>query len=496
MISTLDQVIIGIYLTGTVAVGILCKGRQSNTKDYFLAGGRMGSFFQSLLVGLSLAATMFSGISLLAFPSVVYSEGIGMMLGILTLPGMYFILRYWFLPPYLHADLSHPYEIIERKLGPQMRTVAAGMFMLLRLGWMAALIYAPTVAILAVAGLPDSWFWPLILVVGLSSTLYTTIGGIRGVIVTDAIQFVVIAMAIVLTLGLILFRIPASLGQIFSFLSEKELLHMVDVSPDPRKVFTVWSVCIGWTISRCGQYMADQMSLQRYLASKDVRSASRSFLINVLGAMGITGFLVFIGLAVRAWYHFAPDGNLPKDVDMIFPYFVATQLPTGISGLFLAAILAATVSSMSSGINALAATVTLDFRNRIWRRSSPRGDLWFARVISAVTGTAATIAAGFVGNLGSIFDITQSVLGVFLGPLFGCMYFAIGNRRIRKGALFVGLATGFGVGVWITFSVVASIWVAAAACFTTIGVTYAGSIRMPNHHPIDMRKELPCEKVS
>jgi solute:Na+ symporter, SSS family len=171
MLSTPDIAIIGVYLAGTVAAGILAKGRQANTGGYFLAGGAMRGFFQNVLVGLSLAATMFSGISMLAFPSVVYSEGIGMLLAVLVLPGLYFIVRYWFLPRYMPEGLTHPYEIIERNLGSGMRTAAAGMFILLRVGWMAALIYAPTVAIMACTALPESWFWPIILIVGLSSTL-------------------------------------------------------------------------------------------------------------------------------------------------------------------------------------------------------------------------------------------------------------------------------------------------------------------------------------
>jgi solute:Na+ symporter, SSS family len=274
---------------------------------------------------------------------------------------------------------------------------------------------------------------------------------------------------------LILIRIPAGAGQVVSFLRENGSLQLMDFSFDPRKVFTVWSVCIGMTVSRCGTYMADQMSLQRFIASGDMRSASRSFLINIFGAMAVTGSLVFVGLAILAWYHFVPDANLPADADQVFPYFIATQLPTGLTGIFLAAILAATVSSMTSGINALSATLTLDFRNRFWGRRSPGGDLWFAKVSSAAIGTVATVSAGFIGVLGSIFDITQALLGVFLGPLFGCMYFAVGKRPVCRGALLAGMVLGLLAGGGVTFSEIASIWVAAIALFVTIAITYLGT---------------------
>ncbi len=364
MLHYSDIVIICVYLSGTALIGILSRGRQRDIDDYFLASRGMGSVFQTILVGLSLAATMFSGISFLAFPSVVYSDGIGMLLAIIMLPFMYFILHYWFLPRFFKVSHSHPYGIIEKNLGPNIRTIAAGMYVLLRIGWMAALIYAPTIAIIAAAGLSSTWLIPLILVIGITGTVYTTIGGIRGVIVTDALQFVIIAVGIAFTIGLILFKIPADFPTMVGFLKENGSLKLLDFSLDPKKVFTVWSIGIGMTVSRCGQYMADQMSLQRYIASGDVRASSRSFLINVFGAMGVTALLVFVGLLIRAWYHFVPDENLPIKVDKIFPYFVASQLPRGLTGIVLAALLAATISSMTSGINTLAATITFDFKTR------------------------------------------------------------------------------------------------------------------------------------
>ncbi len=221
----------------------------------------MRSTFQSLLVGLSIAATLFSGISFLTYPSIVYSHGIAVLLVLVCFPLSWLLLKFWFLPRFLTTGIKYPYDVIENKLGSHLRTLAAAMYILLRIGWMAALIYAPTIAILAAANLDDSWFWPIVLIIGLSSTFYTTLGGIRSVIVTDAIQFVVIAFGIILTVGFILFKLPVSFAEMFQSLQSRGSLKMFDYSLDPTKTFTVWSIMIGYSVATMGMYMADQMSL-------------------------------------------------------------------------------------------------------------------------------------------------------------------------------------------------------------------------------------------
>jgi SSS family solute:Na+ symporter len=476
MLDIIDVIIIVVYLVGTITIGIACRGRQKNTDDYFLAGGRMRSTFQSVLVGLSIAATLFSGISFLAYPSMAYSDGMVVLLSLVSFPIALLVLKFWFLPRLFRTGIKYPYDIIENSLGPNIRTLAAVMYMLLRIGWMAALIYAPTLALLAAANLSDNWFWPLVLIIGLSSTFYTTLGGIRGVIVTDAIQFVVIALGITLTIGFILVRLPVSLGEAYQYLQSKDLLRLFEFSLDPKKTFTLWSCLIGFTVATLSMYMADQMSLQRYLAAGQGKSADRAFTFNITGAILVIIMLVAVGLALAAWYHFVPESALPNEQDKIFPYFIATRLPVGIAGLLLAAILAATVSSMTSGINTLAATLTIDFRMRLGNRMTAEQQLRFGKIASLTIGLCATVIAGLVDRLGTIFDITQTLLGLFLGPLLTCIIVAIQRRSVNRIMLAVGMVAGvFAAGsiVWLKWS---SLWIAPTAFGVSIIITLLGTL--------------------
>lgn len=480
MLHWIDILIILVYICCTIAIGILCRGRQQNTEDYFTASGGMKSVFQSLLVGLSIAATLFSGISFLAYPSVVYSNGIGILLGVNGFILSWFVLRFWFLKRYLTGDAQHPYEIIEKTLGASARTMTAGLYVLLRVGWMAALIYAPTIAIMSAFGLGGHWFWPIVMIIGLSSTFYTTLGGIRGVVVTDAIQFVIIAVGLATTVGIVIARLPATFGQVIELLGQKGHFQLFDFSMDPTKLITVWTMLIAFNISNFSTYMADQMSLQRYLAAGDIKAASRSFLTNIIGVIIVSALLVVVGLSLTVWYHFTPDSGLPAEPDRVFPYFIATQLPVGCAGLVLAAIMAATMSSMTSGINTLSATLTLDFRGRFGKPLAHEKQLKFAKMCSLIIGVSSTVVAGFVGKLGTIFEMTQAILGLFLGPILTCMFFAIINYRVKFFCLATGVLSGFVAGAFVMFSAVANVWAAAVGFFVSLTFVYVISLFMKN----------------
>lgn len=494
MISTLDIVIVVVYLAGSVAAGLLSRGTRANTQDYFTAGGGMGSVFGTLIVGLSIAATLFSGISFINYPSVVYSSGILLFVGfvLVCMPASYVILRWWFLPRYLASGCVYPYDGVEARFGSAARVIASVLYVLMRIGWMATMIYAPTLAIMAMARIdPDNSaaFWTIVLVTGLSSTLYTVFAGIRGVIVTDAIQMVVIAVGIALTIGFALQQLPVPYGVAFDELKASGRLEWREFSLDPTKGFTFWTVAIGITVANLGNYLADQMSLQRYLATGNARSACRSFVVNVVGVVVVLALLAGVGLSLFVFYSHVSDPTLPAKTDQIFPHFVATRLPAGLCGLLLAALLAATMSSLTSGINALAGVLTLDFRERFGPPMGDAAKLRFAKVISLVIGVAATASAGLVASLGTLFDATQVILGVFAGPLLSCVALSVARFRCGGAAMCTGLLAGALVGIAVRmYTPVAVLWIAPIAAATT-ALLAVGLTPVLGAAPLPIRQE-------
>lgn len=474
--NLIDVVIIVVYLVVMVTVGILSRGPQETESDYFTGGFASSHWLGIVVVGLSIGATFFSGISMLAYPSVAYASGITIMLTVLTLPLSGIFVLTVFLPRFYAAGVREPYELIERKFNYPTRAIAAGMYVLLRIGWMGVLIYAPVLAIIAGSGISNDWLWPLVLLVGLSSTLYTTLGGIRGVLVTDAIQFLVMTLGVVGPIGYILWAAPVSWTGATAYLQESGRLQWFDFSVDPTNKFTFWSIMAGMLTANLALYVADQMSLQRYLASSDERSARRSFILNLCGVMLVVTLLIFLGLALSVWYAMIVDQAPPAEADRVFPDFVSTYLPPGAPGIIFAAILAATMSSMTSGINSLAGCLTMDFMGRLRPGYGHREKLFFARGASIAIGVLATLAAGIVQHLGSIFDIAQAVIGVFLGPLLACMLFTISHLAVSSRLMISGMLAGTVAGWFVAFSPASSLWVAPAATLVAMSLPALGII--------------------
>lgn len=461
----IDLTIMAVYIIAMVVIGLLSRGERETTADYFTAGGKLGqSWFTTIVVGISIAGTYFSGISFISYPSVTYQYGIILFVGAsaVCMPLTYLVLRYWFLPRYLGGNWQYPYDVVEHRFGPTTRTVAAGLFVLMRVGWMAAMIYAPTIAIMTMGKLGPEWFWPIVLITGISNTIYTVFSGIRGVIVTEAIQMCVIALGIGATIVFALKNLPVGFDVALADLKNSDRLSISNFSIDPTKSITFWTVMIGVTIANLANYVGDQMALQRYLATGTVKAGSRSFFVNFIGVTIVLALLGMVGLSLFVYYSHTVDPDLPTKADQVFPHFVQTKLPVGIAGLLLAALLAAT--SIPSGINTLAGVITLDFRMRFGPPMTEAQQLRFAKVISLLIGLAATGAAGIVGKLGTLFDLTQVVLGVFAGPLLACVMMSVSRLRASGEAMTIGLMCGSLLGVLLVmFTKIAALWISPLA---------------------------------
>jgi len=463
-VTTFDYVIIAVYMVGIIAAGLLSRGKQDSAEDYFSGGGSMGGFIGTLAIGLSVAATFFSGISFVAVPSITISEGSRVFFLFGAIVPSAVIVCAWFIPRYLAFGGLHPYEIIATRLGSRVRAATSALYIFLRLGWMAALIYAPTILLLTMLGLGREWLWPVILVVGLTSTVYTVFSGLRGVVVTDAIQMVVILGSLLLATGFALRQIPFDPSAWAAQMAGDGKLGSPDFSLDFTDRFTVWGILIGVSVSNLAIYIGDQMSLQRYLATGAVREARKSFLYNLVGVFAVLAMLMTIGVVILLWRTYHPEAPLPEDPDQVFPAFVSMVLPSGLGGLMVASILAATMSSITSGINALAGAITMDFLQPAKPHASPEYFLRSARWLSVLIGIIATVAAGFAAGLGTIFDVSQAILGVFLGPILGVMVLAMWNRPVSQVRVLAAMVASCACGVAVAFSPIQAIWVTFLGC--------------------------------
>jgi len=448
-----DWVVIALYMLAMLAVGWYYSRRTKSTEDYLLGGRTM----RPLSVGLSLFATLMSTITYLMLPGEVIRNGPMVLAMLAAFPFVYLIAGWLLIPFIMRLRVTSAYEILETRLGVGVRLLGSFFFLLMRLLWMAAIIYATTSTVLVpLAGLPR-WTTPLLCaLLGAITVVYTSMGGLRAVVVTDVTQTIILFGAAVLTLVLVSLR----LGGVESWFPT----HWPAQWPEPTWGFNLPArmTFLGamlahftWWICTAG---SDQMAIQRYLATRDARAARGVLATSLLANVFVYVILAAVGMALLAYFrlnpHLIPDGaTLLDDADRLFPHFIACGMPPGLSGLVVAGLLAAAMSSLSSGVNSSCSVITVDFIDRFRRRRDSETDhVKLAKLISVFVGVAVVALSSGVGMVGgNLLELAFKVVNLLTAPLFGLFFMAMFVRRATAVGTFTGAAFGTATVVLINY---------------------------------------------
>lgn len=434
----LDITAVVLYLIAIVAIGATF-GRHQSRREFFVAGGTMGW----LAVGLSVMATLFSSNSFVFYPSAAFGDSLRIGLSLVAFSLMTPVVILVFIPVYSRLQLETAYEYLEKRFHVSVRTLASGLFVLLRIGWLASATYAASVVVSSVAGISET---KVIIGLGVVSIGYTMIGGLRAVMWTDVVQFFVFATTILATLALILVQGDLGPGEIVrTYFDGREGL-IVDFDLSMTLPFGSWVILIGIFLEALSAFGVDQVAVQRYLSARSERVSQIGAFVNLVGMWIVIPGLLMIGVGLYGYFTQHPgelgDGTLaeivandPKVADRAMPEFVRLHFPPGLAGLFLAALMAAIMSSIDSGIHSVTTALVVDFRDRLlpqWRPSSDRGELIAIRVMVVVIGVIAITLACFVGPLGNVFDIGKKLTSAFGGPLLAIFILAFFSRRVTS----------------------------------------------------------------
>ncbi len=428
--SFLDYAVVALYLAVIVAIGFLCRRHQSR-REFFAASGSMGWF----VVGLSVMATLFSSNSFVFYPSAAFGHSLRIGLSLVAFALMTPVVIWIFIPIYARLDLETAYEYLEKRFHVSVRTLASGLFVLLRIGWMASATYAASLVVARVASVPQS---SVILVLGIVAILYTMLGGLRAVMWTDVVQFFVFAATILVALGLILFKSGSSPGEIFhDYFAGREGL-IVDFEWSMSLKYGSWALLIGVFLEAVSAFGVDQVAVQRYLSARNQRESQLGAALNLLGMWIVMPGLLLIGVGLYHWFSIHPgelgSGTLgevlaadPKLADEAMPEFVRLHFPPGLAGLFLAALIAAIMSSIDSGIHSVTTALVVDFRDRLFpalKPATPKRELLSIRLLIVTIGALAIGLAFLVGPLGDVFAIGKKLTAAFGGPLLAIFVLA------------------------------------------------------------------------
>ena len=418
-LAWLDVAVFVLYLLASVAIGTYFARGQRDLGEYFLAGRSMGR----IVLSIAILAALFSGISFLAAPGEGYANGMAFYLVNLGFFIATPITTVLILPFFYQSRFFTAYQYLEERFSVQVRTLASASFIVRVLLWLALATYAPALALEQVTGLP---LWFTILCTGVLTTFYTTLGGMKAVIWTDVMQFLVLLGGQVVIAITAMGRVPGGLGRVVELAGDGGRLEL-SLSLDPTVRVTLWGLLIGSVFMHLVQMATDQVSVQRYLTARSLKEAQRGLWLKLWLVLPVTAVFYGTGVILYAFYRVHGDplaAGLIRKPDQILPYFAVSELPPGLPGLFIAAIYAASMSTVSAGLNSLTSASLVDFYQRLWRQAdlSERAQLRLARILTLGYGALVIVLAFLVQHLGTLLEASNSVIGLVGGPLLGLFF--------------------------------------------------------------------------
>ncbi len=446
-ISHLDLITLVIYLVSTALFGASFYKRRASAKEYFLGGGMMGW----IPIGISILAADLSAISVMGSPAWVYKHDLSLLWVTVGYPLVAPLVILVFAPFYAKLHLYTAYEYLERRFDMRVRLVASGLFQMLRAWHVAVAIYGPSLILHLVTGFA---MWKCIVTMGVFTTFYTTLGGMKAVIWTDVIQFTTVMGGILLIVVVAVRGVPGGILKAWSLAAAGGKLHFINTALNPHETTTIWACLIGGSFLALGPLITDQAILQRLFTTRSARDFRQSVLLQSMLIVPVIGSLNLVGVVLYAFYQTHPEHLLRlSNSDAIVPFFVLTEMPAGIAGLVIAGIFAASMAVMSAGVNALTTATTVDFYARVIRPG--RSDIHYAavgRVGTALWGTVVTLLAVFAGRAGDLAIAYSRVSSVLIGPMLGIFLMGILSRKTNGARVLAGAIIGGAVTATVSLS--------------------------------------------
>lgn len=457
--TPLDYVITVFYFLVIVGIGTLFRNQKS-LKDYFL-GGQQVPWWAAMFSGI---ATLVSAVGYLGAPGVAFSGDFTLHQYRLGLPTAIFVLCVVMLPFFYSKQRFSIYSYFEERFDLPTRLVASGLFVVLKTCYVGLAIYAPALVIKQLFGIS---IWYIIGFIGLLTTFYTLVGGMRAVIWTDTVQLFVLFGGLFVVAAILFSRIDGGLPQVIAVGIEHDKFRFFDFSFDLTTRYTVWSGLIGGTIFLLTQYGADQAEIQRFLATKSLRHANVALIGTLVVTFAFGLFVFFIGTSLFAFYSEFPEkGGLSIASNDVFPKFIVEELPSGVKGLLVGSVLAAAMSTVSSVLNSVTTVTVSDFYNRF---AAKEASVMLARTVTLVFGVVAVLVAGMAGALGNILELAMAMNSFFGGPLLGLFLLGMLSKRAHAKPAFAALWIGMGVAVLVgTTTEISFLWYGAFSSGTTM----------------------------
>jgi len=409
--TIIDYIVMVVYLVGVALIGIKIAGRQTSTSDYFL-GSRDIPWWAVLF---SVVATETSTLTFISVPAVAYGGNLTFLQITLGYILGRILVSIYFLPKYYEGNLSTAYQFLGDRFGPSMRNVTSTTFMVTRLLADGVRLFAtaiPLAVILRLGGAFVGWsdlevYLVSILVISVITLLYTLIGGIKAVVWMDVMQMAVYVGGAILAAGIIISSLPNGFSGAVNLASETGKLQMLDFGFDLSfsefiaRPYTFFTALIGGAVFSVASHGTDQLIVQRLLTTRSIKDSQKALVWS--GVVVALQFALFLGIGLLLYGFYnaqSPEALGLVTTDEIFAKFIVEQLPVGLSGLIVASLFAAAMSSLSSSLNSLASSTTMDLYKPYFGKANTKAeDLKISRFITIIWAVILTGSAFFFAFL-------------------------------------------------------------------------------------------------
>jgi len=468
-LNKFDLAIITLYLAGITLFGLRFRKRQRSLRDYFLADRDIPWW----AIALSIVAAETSTFTIISIPGLAYDTNLTFLQVVLGYLAGRVIISFILLPHYFRGDLYTAYELIERRFGRSLRSVTAALFLLMRAVAEGVRVYAVSIVVAIALGTGEI---ASIAIITALTLIYTFEGGLAAVIWTDVVQTVIYVGGTLVGLFTMVHLIPGGWPAIHSMAANAGKLRVFDFSPDLWKPYTFWAGLVGGTFLTTASHGTDQLIVQRLLAARSQRQSVTALLSSGIAIFFQFALFLFVGVSLFVFYR-APSANFGT-ADRIYPTFIVTQMPHGIAGLLIAAILAAAMSNLSASLNSLSSTSIVDFYLQRRPQADERRRVQLSRVATLLWALVLFgLAVLSLHKVGRVVEVGLQIASVAYGALLGVFLLGVLTRRANQQGAMLGMFCGFvsELYVWLGTRVPWT-WYVLMGTVVTFAVGYLASL--------------------
>lgn len=494
-LTALDVVVLFAYLIGICAIGAVFYRRSADLREYFVAGRQIPAF----VVVVGLAASYTSSISYLGVPSYAYRVNILPFASIFAAPFALWVVSRMFLPFFFKLNVITCYEYLELRFGEGTRKIASLLFLISRMFWLILVVYGTAVALKYSVHL-DLQDWPVFQAAGLDPELtvwvallallgtgYTMLGGMRAVMWTDLLQFCMLCFGLLATIFVAASGTGQSIGEIWETASTAGRTRLLDFHFSWTSD-NIWAALAGGFFISMSDQGLDQIATQRYLSAKSLRDSQQSAMFSLLVNVPLNALLYGAGLVLFVLYGASGDPEVARlmnaNPDTLMTYFFFDRMPSGVLGLMLATILAATMSCLTAGVNSLSASTIVDLYATPKKPRSSKQLAFAGRVATVLWGIVVAVGAVWMNHIGTgIMEASYLFLGLAASLNLGIFLTGMLIPRAGQLALYCAIFCGAIVDLFVVKNGFHWLWFAFFGGASIVAGAAVFSIFLPNPNP-------------